>query len=130
MKVEAGLCEGKVLHHTFSTYALFCKLSHSLSCLFLAVRKSKKEQRTLKKRVEDAKRLRAERRRQQEANVAKKRRERELHRQQCMKGVAKHEDSDGVEGEESEEEDDDMEWYRQEVGQEPDPGELVEQYRS
>lgn len=47
-----------------------------------------------------------------------------------MKGVAKREDSDGVEGEESEEEDDDMEWYRQEVGQEPDPGELVEQYRS
>ena len=77
----------------------------------------------MKKKIEDAKRLRAERRRQQEANVARKRRERELHRQQCMKGVAGCEDGDVVEGEESEE-DDDMEWYRQEVGQEPDPGKV------
>ena len=76
----------------------------------------------MKKKIEEAKRLRTERQRQQEANVARKQRERELHRQQCMKGVAKHEDGDGVrEGEESED-DDDMEWYRQEVGQDPDPG--------
>lgn len=75
----------------------------------------------LTKKIEGAKRLRAERRRQQEANVARKRKEKELHRQQCMKGVAKREGSDGVEGEESED-DDDVAWYRQEVGQEPDPG--------
>jgi ribosome biogenesis protein SSF1/2 len=101
-------------------------LSRSLTC-FIAVHKSKKEQRTLKKKIEGAKRLRADRRRQQEANVARKRRERELHRQQSMKGVARCEGGDGVEGEEEseEEEDDDMEWYRQEVGQEPDPGELL-----
>ena len=84
----------------------------------------------MKKKIEDAKRLRTDRRRQQEANVAKKRRERELHRQQSMKGVASRcEGGDGVEGEgegeESEEEDDDVEWYRQEVGEEPDPGELL-----
>ena len=81
----------------------------------------------MKKKIEDAKRLRADRRRQQEANVARKRRERQLHRQQSMKGVASRcEGSDGVEGEgEESEEDDDMEWYRQEVGQEPDPGELL-----
>lgn len=98
--------------------------SFSLLCIFLAVHKSKKEQRTLKKKIEDAKRLRAERRCQQEANVARKRRERELHRQQCMKGVAKHEDGDVVDLEGGgSEDDDDMEWYRQEVGQEPDPGE-------
>lgn len=92
----------------------------------LTVHKSKKERRTLKKKIEDAKRLRAERRRQQEANVARKRRERELHRQQSMKGVVGREGGEGVEGEESEEDDDDdVEWYRQEVGQEPDPGELL-----
>ncbi len=92
----------------------------------IAVHKSRKEQRTLKRKVEGAKRLRADRRRQQEANVARKQRERELHRQQSMKGVARCEGGDSVEGEESEEEeDDDMEWYRQEVGQEPDPGELL-----
>ena len=135
MKVEAGLCEGEVLHHTFSKLALsvdfILSLPHSLSltlvCGFLlTVHKSKKEQRTLKKKIEDAKRLRAERRHQQEANVARKRRERELHRQQSMKGVIMGEGGDGVEGEKSEEEDDDdVEWYRQEVGQEPDPGELL-----
>ena len=124
MKVEAGLCEGEVLHHTFSKLALSAgfipslSLAHSLThfCIFATVHKSKKEQRTLKKKIEDAKRLRVERRHQQEANVARKRRERELHRQQSMKGV---------EGEESEDDDDDVEWYRQEVGQEPDPGELL-----
>ena len=104
-------------------------LSHSrvLLLFFVAVHKSKKEQKTLKKKIEDAKRLRAERQRQQEANVARKQRERELHRQQCMEGVAKSEGGDGVEGEESEndDDDDDMEWYRQEVGREPDPGERL-----
>ena len=85
------------------------------------VQKSKKEQKTLRKRVEESKRLRVERRRQQEANVARKRRERELHRQQCIEGVAKKAANDSVRDEE-EESDDDVEWYRQEVGEEPDPG--------
>ena len=107
------------------THSLSLSFSHSCVWFLLAVHKSKKEQRTLKKKIEDVKRLRAERRRQQEANVARKQRERELHRQQSMKGVVMGEGGDGVEGEESEEEDDDVEWYRQEVGQEPDPGELL-----
>ena len=94
---------------------------YNLSPFLALVHKSKKEQQRLKRKVEDAKQLRMERRHQQEANVSRKRRERELHRQQCLDGMSKKMDS-GSEGEESGE-DDDVEWYRQEVGEEPDPGE-------
>ena len=75
----------------------------------------------MKTRIEGAKKLRAERRHQQEVNVARKQSEKDLHRQQCMDGMAETVNSEGGDSGE-EESDDDVEWYRREVGEEPDPG--------
>lgn len=116
-----------MLHHAFSecnlslppsplSLSLSRTVTHSI-CLLSLVHRTKKEQRKLKRKIEDAKKLRLERRHQQEANVARKHRERELHRQQCLDGMTKMADSAEDSGE-----DDDAEWYRQEVGEEPDPG--------
>ena len=132
MKAEAGFCGGEVLHHAFSKYNLSLlpfipplslppsrpthTLTHTRHLLSL-VHRTKKEQQKLKRKIESAKKLRLERRHQQEANVARKRRDREVHRQQCLDGMTKTADSAEESGE-----DDDAEWYRQEVGEEPDPG--------
>ena len=96
-----------------------------MACCFPSVQKSKREQKILRKKIEDAKRQRAERRRQQEANVARKRKERDLHRQRCAEGVAKSVGRDNDEAESDiNDDDDDIEWYRQELGEDPDPGTL------
>ena len=57
-------------------------LSHCvfLLLLSLAVQKTKREARDVRRRVEDREKLRSQRRRQQEENVTRKKRETELHK--------------------------------------------------
>jgi len=74
------------------------------------------------------KQLKETRRRQQEQNVARKKREKEEHKARCLAGMKKEKNKDEEEEDEREveEEDDereDAEWFRKEVGEEPDPGE-------
>lgn len=107
VKIEAGLCEGEVLHHMY-------------------VQKSKQEQRALKRVKEGERRLKEGRKRLQEANIARKQQEKEQHKARCLAGMVGEEaaSSDGGEegdGVEEEEEVEDSEWFRREVGQEPDP---------
>ena len=85
---------------------------------FPPVHKSKKEKRLLHLVKERERRLREKRRAEQEANVARKREEKEAHRARCLAGM----EGGGEEEEESSEGEEDKEWYRKEVGEEPDPG--------
>lgn len=47
--------------------------------------------------------------------------EKEKHKERCLEGMKKLH-VDGEESNNESEDDDDREWYRQEVGEEPDPG--------
>eukprot|EP00731_Ephydatia_muelleri_P024732 Em0016g1003a len=110
VKVESGLCGGEVLHHEF-------------------IQKTKREAKELKTRVEGQRRLKEKRRSEQERNIQRKIKEKELHRQRCLEGQKGdlqdgEEDGEEEKGEEEkgdDDDDDDAEWYKQEVGEEPDP---------
>ena len=78
------------------------------------VQKSRSAVRTLRHKKEEQRRLKTQRRKEQELNVSRKKAERERHKERCLAGMSK--ESEGESGE------DDMEWFRQEVGEEPDPG--------
>lgn len=53
--------------------------------------------------------------------MARKRKEKEAHRARCLAGMGGGERQEAGE-EESSEGEEDVEWFRKEVGQEPDPG--------
>ncbi|KAM6307843.1 suppressor of SWI4 1 homolog [Podargus strigoides] len=111
VKVEEGLAQGNVLYHGF-------------------VHKGEEEVREMLARKEEKLRLKAERRRKQEEDVERKRRQREAHRARSLAGIRgihpRDGDSDAEEpgappqqpeaSEESE-----AEYFRREVGEEPDP---------
>ena len=83
VKIESGLCDGEVLHHEFSEcIAIGVGCCHwQLGVWFsIAVHKSKQEAREVRERVRERRRVREERRRQQEANVSRKKREKEIHK--------------------------------------------------
>ncbi len=86
-----------------------------------AVRKSQSAVLSLRHEKEDARRLKAIRKQEQEHNVARKKEERAQHKERCLAGMSKETGGPSVGG--GSDEDDDVEWYRQEVGEEPDPGE-------
>ena len=115
MKVEAGLCEGEVLHHAYGKVVWVWLWS----CLQLvsAVHKSQEEKRHLRAAKEGVRHLKEKRRRVQEMNVARKKKEREENKERSLAGMRRQEgagsDSDGEE---------EKEWFRKEVGEEPDPG--------
>lgn len=77
------------------------------------------EKQQLHVRKERARRLKERRRREQEANVARKRSEREQHKARCLAGMGAAGEQEEQEGASEEE---DREWYVREVGEEPDPG--------
>ncbi|XP_065829296.1 suppressor of SWI4 1 homolog [Oscarella lobularis] len=91
VKIESGLCDGEVLFHQFVT-------------------KTKEEVKALREKKASLKRLKNQRRKQQEANVRKKAAVKEAHRKRSRTSQ-KESDSD---------EDDDAEYFRKEVGEEPD----------
>ncbi len=147
IKIEAGLCGGEVLYHSFgacvrhmlyiavpmcsnipcSTHCILkldylCVVStkymtvvHLLS--ILSVQKSRSAVRTLRREKDEKRELKAHRKREQEENVARKIADKAQHKERCLAGMSGQGDTA-----ETNEEDDDKEWYRQEVGEEPDPG--------
>ena len=114
LKVEEGLCEGATLYHAL-------------------VQKTEEEAEETAARIEAKAKLKAERKATQEANVARKKAEaqekasRKRRRRGPEAGAAARgddggddDDDDGYADAEQDEEDDDAEWYRKEVGEEPD----------
>ncbi|PIK38835.1 putative suppressor of SWI4 1-like [Apostichopus japonicus] len=105
IKIEEGLSEGEVLYHSYVT-------------------KSKQEIAQLRDRRTSKRNKKAQRKRMQEQNVKKKQQQKEEHKQKSLAGNVKKQEEEGEGGEGAAEEkdvDDDMEYYRQEVGEEPDP---------
>ncbi|OPJ69978.1 suppressor of SWI4 1-like protein [Patagioenas fasciata monilis] len=113
VKVEEGLAQGNVLYHGF-------------------VHKTESEVREMLARKEAKLRLKAERRHKQEADVERKRRQREAQREKSLAGMRRKRQQDGdsdaedpgapeqPEVAEHSESDNDAEYYREEVGEEPD----------
>jgi len=118
IKVEEGLCEGKVIFHKY-------------------VEKSNMEMSELDKAKKEKERLRSERRRQQEENVRRKKAEKEAKdaaksaKDGGKKSLKRKQPEGAVEKgakarrgdrnpQDQQDEDDDAEYYRKEVGEEPD----------
>ncbi|NXQ98140.1 SSF1 protein, partial [Sagittarius serpentarius] len=118
IKVEEGLAQGNVLYHSF-------------------IHKMEAEVKEILARKEAKLRLKAERRQKQEADVERKRRQREAHRERSLAGIRRKRQRDGDSDAEDpgapepqdaagQSEESDAEYYRQEVGEEPDKGESGE----
>ncbi|XP_033643632.1 suppressor of SWI4 1 homolog [Asterias rubens] len=107
VKIEEGLCEGEVMYHHFITKTLQ---------EVAAARKL----RIQKKKAKEARKM------QQKANLDKKVKQKEDHKNKSLEGIKKKKKKDDftknvVEEGKQPEEDDDLEYYRQEVGEDPDP---------
>ncbi|XP_054374098.1 suppressor of SWI4 1 homolog [Molothrus ater] len=117
LKVEEGLGQGNVLYHGLAP-------------------KGEEELRELLARRERRLQVRAERRRQQEQNLERKRKQRERHRERSLAGMGRApggpaggpggdsdvEDPGAPEAGEAEASDEDeAEYYREELGEEPEP---------
>ncbi|KYQ46665.1 Suppressor of SWI4 1 like protein, partial [Trachymyrmex zeteki] len=109
IKVENGLLDGEVLYHEF-------------------IHKTEQEKLAIKKRREEKKKLKEKRKRFQEENKKKKEAQKQEHKQKSLKGIQKKRENDmllqKIAKESIEksklEEDDDAQYYREEVGEEPD----------
>ncbi|KAM9263959.1 uncharacterized protein RDI95_013709 [Morus bassanus] len=111
IKVEEGLAQGNVLYHSF-------------------IHKMEAEVKEILARKEAKLQLKAERRQKQEADVERKRRQREAHREKSLAGIRRKRQQDGDSDAEDpgapeqdaaeQSEESDAEYYRQEVGEEPD----------
>lgn len=111
MKVENGLLNGEVLYHEY-------------------VHKTEEELHNIKKQREEKVKLKANRTRVQEENKKKKEKKKEEQKQSSLKGMNKKTENETLmnravkesnEAGPSQEEDiNDAEWYRQEVGEEPE----------
>ncbi|XP_042658735.1 suppressor of SWI4 1 homolog [Tyto alba] len=112
IKVEEGLAQGNVLYHSF-------------------IHKMEAEVQEILARKEAKLRLKAERRQKQEADVERKRQQREAHREKSLAGIRRKRQQDGDSDAEDpgapeqqdtaeQSEESDAEYYRQEVGEEPD----------
>uniref|UniRef100_A0A8B9QHZ2 Suppressor of SWI4 1 homolog n=1 Tax=Apteryx owenii TaxID=8824 RepID=A0A8B9QHZ2_APTOW len=112
VKVEEGLAQGNVLYHSF-------------------VHKTEAEVQEILARKEAKLQLKAERRQKQEADVERKRQQREAHRKKSLAGIRRRQGQDGDSDAEDpgapeqqdpaeQSDESDAEYYRQEVGEEPD----------
>ncbi|KAM9251632.1 uncharacterized protein FYN16_013698 [Cariama cristata] len=112
IKVEEGLAQGNVLYHSF-------------------IHKMEAEVKEILARKEAKLQLKAERRQKQEADVERKRQQREAHREKSLAGIRRKRQQDGDSDAEDpgapeqqdaaeQSEESDAEYYRQEVGEEPD----------
>lgn len=109
IKVEDGLLDGEVLYHKY-------------------VQKSEEEKLLIMKKREEKKKLKEKRKKIQEENKKKKELQKQEHKEKSLKGMEKKKESEllmrkiakeSVE-ETNVEEDDDAQYYREEVGEEPD----------
>ncbi|XP_062454312.1 P2Y purinoceptor 11 [Rhea pennata] len=112
VKVEEGLAQGNVLYHSF-------------------IHKTEAEVQEILARKEAKLQLKAERRQKQEADVERKRQQREAHRKKSLAGIRRRRGQDGDSDAEDpgapeqqdpaeQSDESDAEYYRQEVGEEPD----------
>lgn len=109
IKVENGLLDGEVLFHEL-------------------VQKTEKEKLAIKKKREKKQKLKEKRKKIQEENKRKKEIQKQEHKEKSLKGIEKKRENDMLlqkiakeSAEESKlEEDDDIQYYREEVGEEPD----------
>ncbi|XP_065068375.1 suppressor of SWI4 1 homolog [Rhopilema esculentum] len=100
VKVEEGICDGEVLFHQF-------------------VHKTEKEKEELRTRKRERKVLKEKRKKEQEENIKRKEVERQKNKEKSLAGMEKKRKSEGG-GKDDSESDDDTEYFRQEVGEEPD----------
>ena len=107
MKVEEGLFNGEVLYHS-------------------TVVKTEEEKEAIRKKIAARKKLKEERSKEQEENKKKKEEARAEHKTKSLAGMKRSAPADG-EGEQADDEDgeavpeeDDADYYRQEVGEAPD----------
>ncbi|XP_070156914.1 protein Peter pan [Polyergus mexicanus] len=109
IKVENGLLDGEILFHEF-------------------IHKTEEEKLAIKKKREKKQKLKEKRKRIQEENKRKKEIQKEKHKEKSLKGIQKKRESDillqKIAKESTKEgkleEDDDVQYYREEVGEEPD----------
>ncbi|KAM3956313.1 brix domain-containing protein peter pan [Aphomia sociella] len=115
IKVEDGLMDGEVLFHEL-------------------VEKTEEEKALIKKKREEKKRQKEKRKAQQEENVKRKKEHKEEHKQKSLDGIKKKQEmtesqrlmelaaaeSQNTADMEQDDEDDDAEYYRKEVGAEPE----------
>ncbi|XP_029662324.1 protein Peter pan [Formica exsecta] len=109
IKVENGLLDGEILFHEF-------------------IHKTEEEKLAIKKMREKKQKLKEKRKRIQEENKRKKEIQKEEHKEKSFKGIQKKRESDMLlqkiakesTAESKLEKDDDVQYYREEVGEEPD----------
>lgn len=109
--MEDGLLDGEVLYHEY-------------------VQKSEEEKLVIKKRREERKKLKEKRKKVQEDNKTKKELQKRDHKEKSLKGIQKKREGETLLRKIAKEsvevtniaEDDDAQYYRDEVGQEPDRG--------
>ncbi|XP_059609900.1 protein Peter pan [Phlebotomus argentipes] len=98
MKIEDGLFNGEVLFHEL-------------------VVKTEEEKDAIRRKIEKRSRLKQDRKEEQSRNLLKKEEEKEKHKKKCLQGM-KIEGNGAVQ--EDDEPDDDAEYFKEEVGEEPD----------
>ncbi|XP_066994000.2 protein Peter pan [Anabrus simplex] len=108
LKVEEGLLGGEVLHHEL-------------------VEKTEEEKKLIKLKREQKRKLKEKRKKIQEDNKKQKELKKEMHKQKSLKGMQKRSENEvqmlkAVEeaNQNADEDDNDVEWYKEEVGQNPD----------
>lgn len=109
IKIEEGICEGQVMYHSY-------------------IKKTEEELAAAKAMKENKRKMKEARRNQQEANIRKKEKEREENKQRSLEGIRKKQEQEGHDDDQVDEpethvpddEDDDVEYYRKEVGHMPD----------
>lgn len=117
VKIEEGMCDGQVMYHTF-------------------VKKTAEELQEWLEHKEKQQALKKERRKKQDENIRRKTKERELNKKKSLDGIRRktHHEGEGEEDSEAEdpgagenvdrndksEDESDREYYRQQVGVEPD----------
>ncbi|XP_069124402.1 suppressor of SWI4 1 homolog [Argopecten irradians] len=97
VKIEDGLCDGSVMYHDF-------------------VKKTDEELKKQKKMRDNKRNLKELRKKIQNENVRKKEAAKEEHRQKSLAGMKKDQNAN-----EDKEDMDDADYYRQEVGEDPEP---------
>ncbi|KAK9505117.1 hypothetical protein O3M35_009245 [Rhynocoris fuscipes] len=118
IKVETGLMDGEVLYHEF-------------------IHKTEEEKQEILRRREESRKLKLKRKQQQMENIKKKEAIKEELKKKSLEGMKKKKAQESEENDEkdisekvksieddnnvNDDEDDDAEWYRKEVGQEPEP---------
>lgn len=110
IKVEDGLLDGEVLFHEY-------------------IHKSEEEKLLIKKKREEKKKLKEKRKKVQEENKKKKELQKQEHKEKSLKGMQKKKENEVLlqkiakeSIEESNVVDDDAQYYRDEIGEEPDKG--------